>query len=138
VRTSSDFRNRVGLTPVGESLDLRVLRGKQTLTTRVTVGEQYAATSIPGESVPQLAGARVANIEPGMPMHGQVEGAIITGVQPGSAAARSGLQPGDIIYGVNRRRVRTVQELLLALRSGEKPMQLALLRGENRLALQIR
>ncbi len=138
VRSSADFRNRVGLTPVGESLDIKVLRGRQTLPLSITVGEPFAATSIPGEALPQLAGARVADIEPGMPMHGEVEGAIITTVQADSPAARTGIQPGDILYGVNRRRVRNVQELLAALRVNERPLQLALLRGENRLVLIIR
>ena len=32
----------------------------------------------PGEAVPQLAGVRVSNIEPGMPDYGTLEGAIIT------------------------------------------------------------
>jgi serine protease Do/serine protease DegQ len=66
-----------------------------------------------------------------------VEGAIVTAVQPGSAAARTGLQAGDILYGVNRRRVRTVKELLAALQAG-RPLQVALLRGENPLTLVIR
>ncbi len=138
VRSSSDFRNRIGLTPVGEDVDVRVLRGTQTVPLRIRIGELFATTSIPGEVVPQLAGARVADIERGMPMFGEVEGAIVTAVQAGSAAARSGLQPGDILYGVNRRRVRNVKELLVLLRASEKPLQIAVLRGENPMTLVIR
>ncbi len=138
VRNSSDFRNRVGLTPVGEEVEVHVLRGGQTVPLRIRIAEPFATTSIPGEVVPQLAGARVADIERGMPMFGDVEGAIVTAVQAGSAAARSGLQPGDILYGVNRRRVRNVKELLALLRASEKPMQIALLRGENQMTLVIR
>ena len=138
VRSSSDFRNRIGLTPVGEEVDVRVLRGGQIVPLRIRIAEPFAATSIPGEAVPQLAGASVADIEKGMPMYGEVQGAIVTAVQANSPAARSGLQRGDILYGVNRTRVRNVKELLAALRSGEKPMQIALLRGENRMAMVIR
>jgi Do/DeqQ family serine protease len=119
VRSSADFRNRVGLTPVGEEVEVRVLRGGQTVPLRIRIGEPFATTSIPGEVVPQLAGARVADIERGMPMFGEVQGAIVTAVQAGSPAARSGLQPGDILYGVNRRRVRNVKELLVLLRAGD-------------------
>ena len=137
VRSSSDFRNRIGLTPVGEEVDVRVLRGGQIVPLRIRIAEPFAATSIPGEAVPQLAGASVADIEKGMPMYGEVQGAIVTAVQANSPAARSGLQRGDILYGVNRTRVRNVKELLAALRSGEKPMQIALLRGENRMAMVI-
>lgn len=138
VRRSSDFRNRVGLTPVGEEVEVRVLRGGQVVPLRIRIGEPFATTSIPGEVVPQLEGTRVADIERGMPMFGEIQGAIVTAVQAGSAAARSGLQPGDILYGVNRRRLRNVKELLALLRAGEKPLQIAVLRGENQMTLVIR
>jgi Do/DeqQ family serine protease len=138
VRNSTDVRNRTGLTPVGEEIDLRILRGGQTLSLKVKVAEPFVATNLSGEAVPQLVGAKVSDIEPGMPMHGSIEGAIIVGIENGSAAAQVGLQPGDIIYGVNRRRVHGVKDLLAALRAGERPMRILLLRGENRLTLTIR
>jgi S1-C subfamily serine protease len=71
-------------------------------------------------------------------MYGSVEGAIITAIDNGSAAAKIGLRPGDIIYGVNRQRVHGIKELLAALRDTERPMRIALLRGEYRLTLTIR
>jgi Do/DeqQ family serine protease len=138
VRNSADVRNRIGLTPIGEEVDLRVVRGGQTVQARTRVGELFAATSLAGENIPQLAGAKIANIEPGMPMYGEVQGAIITAIENNSAAARSGLQPGDIIYGVNRQRIRNVKELLAALRTDERPLRIALLRGEYRLTLTVR
>ncbi|MGC2518658.1 MAG: DegQ family serine endoprotease [Burkholderiales bacterium] len=138
VRNSGDFRNRVGLTPVGEEVQLQVLRDGRPLKLRARIGELFAATNVPGESVPQLAGARVSNIEPGMPMYGQVDGAIVTAVERGSAAFRNGLRPGDIVYGVGGRRVRSVAEFLAALRANESPLRLSLLRGEYRITLVIR
>jgi hypothetical protein len=39
---------------------------------------------------------------------------------------------------VNRRRVRNVKELLVLLRASEKPLQIAVLRGENPMTLVIR
>jgi serine protease Do/serine protease DegQ len=73
-----------------------------------------------------------------MPMFGEVQGAIITAIENNSPAARSGVQPGDIIYGVNRQRIRNVKELLAALRTDERPLRIALLRGEYRLTLTVR
>ena len=138
VRSSGDFRNRIGLTPVGEAIDITVLRDGRAQRVRARIGEPFAATNIPGESVPQLAGAKVASIEPGMPMYGQVEGAIVTAIDPNSPAFRNGLRPGDIIYGVNQRRVRTANELVAALRQAQPPLRLSLLRGEYRVTLTIR
>ena len=138
VRSSGDFRNRIGLTPIGEEIDITVLREGRTQRLRARIAEPFAATNIPGEAVPQLAGARVASIEPGMPMYGQVEGAIVTAIDPNSPAFRNGLRPGDIIYGVNQRRVRTANELVALLRQAQSPIRLSLLRGEYRATLTIR
>jgi len=138
IRTSGDLRNRIGITPVGEEIELQVLRDGRTRRIRARIAELFHATNIPGESVPQLAGARIANIEPGMPMHGHVEGAIVTSVEAGSAAFRNGLRPGDVIYGVNRRRVRNAAQFLAALRAAESPLRLSLLRGDYRITLVIR
>jgi serine protease Do/serine protease DegQ len=139
VRTSGELRNRVGLTPVGEELDLRILRGGQERELKLRVGDAaQAMAEIPGEAVPQLAGARVANIAPGMPLHGQVEAVVVTAVERDSAAYRNGLRRGDVILGVGRQRVRTVDEFLTALRNAEAPIRLSLVRGDSRLALVIR
>ncbi len=139
VRTSGELRNRVGLTPVGEELELRILRGAEQRDLRLRVGDAaQAMAEIPGEAVPQLAGARVANIGPGMPLHGQIEAVVVTAAERGSPAFQSGLRRGDVIFGVGRARVRTVDELITALRNAEPPIRLGLLRGDARLALIIR
>ena len=138
VRGSADLRNRMGLIPVGEQVELRVQRGGRPLDLRLRIAELYTTTAIPGEAVPQLAGVRVSNIEQGMPVYGMVEGAIITRIESGSPGAKTGLQPGDVLYGVNRKRVRSVAELLAALRRAERPLRIFLLRGDSRLTLTIR
>ncbi len=138
VRGSADLRNRMGLVPIGDEAELRVLRGGKPIAVRVRIAELYTATAIPGEAVPQLAGVRVANIEPGMPAYGNIEGAIITHIDANSPGAQTGLRPGDILYGVNRSRVRSVKELLAALHRAERPLRIFLLRGESRLTLTLR
>jgi serine protease Do/serine protease DegQ len=138
VRSSADLRNRMGLIPIGEEVEMRVQRGGKPLSLRLRIAELFTMTEIPGEAVPQLAGVRVSNIEPGMPLHGMVEGAIITRIEPKSPGAQTGLRPGDVLYGVNRSRVRSVPELLAALRQAERPLRILLLRGDSRLTLTLR
>jgi len=138
VRGSADMRNRMGLIPVGEAVDLRVQRGGRPLNLRLRIAELYTMTAIPGEAVPQLAGVRVSNIEAGMPAYGSVEGAIITRIEPNTPGAKTGLRPGDVLYGVNRKRVRSTAELIAALRQAERPLRILLLRGDSRLTLTIR
>ncbi len=138
VRGSADLRNRMGLIPVGEEVELRVQRGAKALNLRLRIAELFTMTEIPGEAVPQLAGVRVSNIEPGMPPYGTVEGAIVTRITENSPGAKTGLRPGDVLYAVNRKRVRSTEELLAALRAAERPLRIFLLRGESRLTLTLR
>ena len=139
VRGSADLRNRVGLIPIGEEIELRLFRDGKPQTLRTRVGAPYSvSTTAAGEAVPQLDGARVANIEPGMPMHGEIDGVIIIGVEAGTPAFRNGLRAGDIVVGVNRRRVRTVPQFMAALRGAEVPYRITLLRGDTQLTLTLR
>ncbi len=137
IRGSVDVRNRVGLTPVGDEIVFGVERGGGRVEVRARVGEPFAVTGSAGEAVPKLAGARVANIEPGMPMYGQAEGVIVVSVEANSAAARNGLRSGDIITAVGRRRVHNMKEFFAALRAGNSALRLSLLRGEYRITLVI-
>jgi serine protease Do/serine protease DegQ len=138
VRGSADLRNRMGLIPVGEEAELRVQRGGKPLALRLRIAELFTATEIPGEAVPQLAGVRVSNIEPGMPVYGMAEGAIVTRIEPNTPGAKTGLRAGDVLYGVNRSRVHSVAELLASLRKAERPLRISLLRGDSRLTLTLR
>jgi serine protease Do/serine protease DegQ len=138
VRGSIDLRNRVGLVPIGEEVELRVLRAGKPVVIRARVAEPFAVSTTVGEVVPQLEGARVANIEQGMPMYGRVEGVLVTAVEPNTAAARNGLRKNDVLVAVNRRRVRSLAELVVAVRGAEPPLRLSLLRGESLLTLVLR
>jgi serine protease Do/serine protease DegQ len=138
VRSSAELRNRAGLTPIGEEVEMTVLREGRQTRVRARIGEPFQMTALAGEAVPQLAGARVADLAPGMPMYGQVEAVVVASVEPATAAFTNGLRAGDLIYGVNRVRVRNVKQLFEALRAAEQPLRLALLRGEQRISLLIR
>ena len=138
IRASGELRNRVGLTPIGEEVDMTVLREGRQIKVRARVGELYQSTSVVGEGVPQLAGLKVADIQPGMPMHGRLEGVFVAAVERESAAFKNGLRAGDVIFGVGRARVRSVKDFADALRAAEQPLRLALLRGDYRLQLVVR
>jgi len=138
VRGSSDLRVKVGLVPVGEEVELRVLREGRQVPLRVRV-EQPQVAAVDGQSVPELAGAAVANLERGMPMHGRIEAVLVAKVEQGSPAWLQGLRPGDLVFAVNRRRVRTVNELMAALKAAEgQQLAIGLVRGDYRITILIR
>ena len=58
-------------------------------------------------------------------------------MEPGSNAFRLGVRGGDLIIGVNRRRVGTVADLAAALRGNER-VALNLLRGDVLLTIPVR
>jgi serine protease Do/serine protease DegQ len=135
IRSSSDLRNRIGLTPAGEDIELEINRAGRILAVRMRVAEAGVPIAVGGRVVPELVGARVMNAEPGMGLAGAAEGALVSGVDRGSAAYSRGLRAGDVIVGVNRRRVRTVQDLAVVLKNAERPWRLVVARGESRLSL---
>ncbi len=137
VRGSADLRVRVGLVAVGETVEFRLMREGRQLTLKAQVAQPEQAT-VDGQAVPELAGASVANIERGMPLYGRIEGALVAAVKPNSPAWLQGLRPGDVIFGVNGRRVRNVNELMTALRNIEGSLSINLVRGDYRITILMR
>lgn len=139
VRGAADVRNRVALTPIGETVEFKVLREGKQLVTKAKVVQPFTLASVEGKTIPQLEGAAVANIERGMPIFGKVEGALVVRVEPNSPAWFYGFRPGDIIVSVNRARVKNIAELQTAMRAAERTAAaVTLLRGDFRLTILIR
>ncbi|HET7061542.1 MAG TPA: Do family serine endopeptidase [Nitrosospira sp.] len=136
VRNSIDLRNKIGLMPVGEILNLALIRSGKPLTVKVKIGKPLDVASTEAETVPQLAGATVANFKSGSPRG--AEGVVVTKVEPNTPAWMHGLRPGDIIVGVNRKKVRSVTEFLTAVQASRDSVYLNLVRGDFRVTLMIR
>jgi serine protease Do/serine protease DegQ len=137
VRGAADLRVKLGLVPIGEEVEMRFVREGRTMSARAQVAALQVAT-VDGQSVPELSGAAVANIERGMPLYGRIEGALVAKVEPNSPAWMQGLRPGDMIYAVNRRRVRNVNELMAALKAAEGNLSISLVRGDYRITILMR
>ena len=138
IHGAGDLRNRLGLTPVGEQLELRVQRGGETRTLRAQIGalQEYAGGE--GKPVAQLPGLKVIEIERGSPLYQRIQGLVVTAVQQNSRAWQAGFRPGDIIYAVNSRRVRTYAEFQTLLRSAERSFAINLLRGDFSITIVVR
>jgi len=114
IRNATDVHNRIGLSPLGERLELEVLRGGK----RRSITVDIAAIPIPesaGATVsPLLSGSQLKDLV----QSGEEDSVGIQVIELGkhSNAARLGLDKGDIIYGVDRQRVRNLEELKRAMR----------------------
>lgn len=136
VRSSIDLRNKIGLMPIGETVNLGLIRNGRLLKAEVKIAKPPEPEGTEAETVPQLAGATVANLKSGS--RRGAEGVLVTQVDAGSPAWLHGIRPGDIIIGVNRRKVRTVKEFLDAVQTNENRIFLTVLRGDFRVTILIR
>ncbi|APG89120.1 periplasmic serine endoprotease DegP (plasmid) [Sinorhizobium americanum CCGM7] len=124
---SADLRNRIGLAQVGSEVEIEYLRdqARKSVTMRIEPAEANAgadATPAP------LQGAQFEDAA------GNV---VVSSIEEGSAAARSGLRAGDVIVAVNRKPVATVAELAAALKDAGGAIALDLFRGGSKLFLVI-
>jgi serine protease Do/serine protease DegQ len=137
IESSSDLRNRLGLTPIGQDVKLTVVRNhaRETVTARIAAPPRPQQAS--GKKVPQLPGLEVANLKPGNPLYGHVKGALAVAVGHNSRAWFYGLRPGDVIYAVNQNRVESVAALIAALRHAGHHFSLQLVRGNFQVSISI-
>ena len=113
----------VGTTP-GTRVPVEIVRASRRLTLEVTVQELQLSGGIAprqGEQQPgETIGLSLSRVTPslarqlGLPQG--TTGVVVTGVEPRSAAASGGVQPGDLILEINRQPVPTVDEVAGALR----------------------
>ena len=136
VRGPAELRARLGVVPAGETVELKVQRGKETQLVKARVAEIEKGQVAGGQSVPELSGAALTEVERrGLPGKNRAVG--VTAIEPGSPAFTHGIRAGDIIIGVNQRRVTSVQELGKALRASGR-LALNVVRGDFLLTIQVR
>jgi len=140
MRTASELRARLGLTPVGEEIDLQVQRGAETRSIRATIAPPQDAASLEGKAVPQMPGMSVVEIEKSSVLYQRLQGGglVVSAVEERSRAAQAGFRPGDIIYAVNRRRVQTLAEFQKALGGAKGGSAISLVRGDFNITLIVR
>ena len=135
VRGAAELRARLGVVPVGQTVELRVQRGKETQNIRAKLGEIEKGQAAGGQTIAELSGAALTDVEKkGLP--GRDRAVAVTAVQEGSPAYQHGLRAGDIIVGVNQRRVTSVKDLAKALQ-GKGRIGLNVLRGDFLLTIPV-
>jgi len=139
VKTPRDLAVDVaGIHPGGQA-SLDVLRDGHQQTIELHVAqlpsEQQMAQNGPGHGQDQgRLGLALGPITPDvagqLSLPDGTQGAVVTEVQPGSAAEQAGIQAGDVIVGVGTRPVNNPSQAANAIRSAERS-------GESAIALRI-
>ena len=129
----------VATTPIGKEVPITILRDGSQQTLKLKVGQmpgehaEASGSEEPAQGKWGLAlrdlDARTAQrlgLNPG-------DGVLVAAVQPGSAADRAGLQTGDVLLEVNRKKVTSVKEVQAEAQKDPKAQTLLLLfrRGDS-------
>jgi Do/DeqQ family serine protease len=132
VRGAAELRARLGVVPAGETVDLRLQRGSESQSIKVRIGELERGQVAGGQAIGELPGAAFANAA-----RGRNRAVLVTAVEAGSPAFQHGLRSGDVVVGVNQRRVTSVQELAKQLRQAGR-VALNVVRGDTQLAIPVK
>ena len=130
IRSFSELGALVGSIGSGQDIELGIIRDSEEMTVDVTLGSQDTAVTAAAIH-PALEGATLAVAS------GQ-QGIEITELEERSPAARIGLEEGDIIQGVNRKRVTSVADLRAAIEDKQGVIALNVKRGDSSLFIVLR
>jgi serine protease Do len=126
VESANDFRNRIATTPVGQRVQIGILRRGERITLEAVVGTYKPTPQLAALELKNKLGIEVKEISAMEARRRRLdskEGVIITAVEPGGPAGRVGLEPGDIIYQINNQAVRNLKDynrLLEPVQSGDE------------------
>ncbi|HEU4592254.1 MAG TPA: DegQ family serine endoprotease [Steroidobacteraceae bacterium] len=115
IKSNSELRNAIGLTRVGDKLDVALIRDRKPLHVTAVITEPPPTTGVAGKGAgsgsidtgalhPGLVGATLADAPNG-------GGVLVRTIEPRSAADLARLRSGDRIEGANGRNVANLAEL---------------------------
>lgn len=137
INNGLEFMNAVAGSTIGQTVKMKILRDNKEKSIDVTVAERpddrkllaKKPSNIKGQETPHDLGFKMSAVDKqiikewklpedltGLP--------VVTEVISGSPAAFAGLRPGDVIFDVNRKRVRSVNEAQKALQKGTNTLRI--------------
>lgn len=132
IQDSQDLPAKVAATPVGEEVDVTILRDGKEKQIPVVVGKlasegSYFENTAAGKG---KWGMQLHELNPQLEEQYRIsadQGVAVVGVEPGSAAAEAGIREGDIIIEVNRKPVDSVKDVRDGITQAENKAHLLLL-----------
>jgi Do/DeqQ family serine protease len=110
VANAAELRNNIGMLRIGEKVEIGLIREGKPRRVTAVIGERDGTNGDSAAEIhPALEGASLSNAE-------NKQGVVVRSVAEGSPAAQSGLRPNDVILGVGRIRVTTVEQLKAAVK----------------------
>ncbi|MEO8999773.1 MAG: Do family serine endopeptidase [Rhodanobacter sp.] len=110
LRSEQELHNAEGLLPLGSTLQLGVLRDGHSREVNATLSAEKLASIDGGQLDPRLSGVRFSDLSESQRNQG-LYGVAISAVQPGSRAARAGLNTADVVIGIGNQRLTGLRML---------------------------
>lgn len=118
IHSVTQLRNLVASTQPGSNVDVTVFRNGTSQTIKVEVGEllndSTAATTSRPQQATEVAGLNVKTLTEDLRRQigasQDIEGVVVTAVQPNSLAYERGLRPGDVIMEINSQSVTSAED----------------------------
>ncbi len=140
----SDLSRAVAATEVGKRVALAIVRDGETRTVEIGVEELEAGPEPRASAAPRggagSLGMRVENLDDELRKRlelGDLAGVAVVGVDPEGAAARAGIEPGDVILEADRRPVSSVAELESRIAEGGEGLLFLVRRGGSTLFIAV-
>jgi len=143
VRSSMDLRNIIASHKPGDEVTLTIYRGQKKMTFKVKVTEAPDSMKIKSEGddgqIIDL-GMQLRENNSGIAREYNLptsKGIVITDVDRGGVAHQNGLQPGDIIIGVNRTEIESLRQFrrIISQKSGSRVL-LSIIRKDDELLIR--
>lgn len=129
--SSGQLRSLIGMGKVGEQVIVTVLRDERRMKFAVEIAAADSFATVADNLHPLLKGVKFEN-------HSNGQGVKVVSLSANAAVAFSGLRPGDIIVGANKKRVKDISALRQALKRDKHAVLLQVNRRGSYLYIIIR
>jgi serine protease Do len=140
VVNSADFRNGIAASAPNTKTALKIWRRGKEISKEVTLGEmpQSAQSGADEDEDPEVRwGLRLSDIPAEVRRRTAQAGALVNLVEPLSAAAEAGVQPGDILVEVGGEEVGSAADAARLLREAKSPVRIRIVRDGQGLYLMM-
>jgi serine protease Do len=121
IKNANELVKEIQKKKVGQKIKLTLLRDGKTMTIEVTTSSMPDKSELSKEKEgEEKLGARIQELTPQLALKYQISGVkrgvIITGIEEGSPASEIGLEEGDVILEVNRKKIETLKDFEKAVK----------------------
>lgn len=132
VKSFSELRGKIGSMGAGKIVKLTIIRADENPKVYSVKLKRADNGNIAAATIhPMLKGSELENDTNG-------QGVSVLKVEPNSPALLVGLEPGDVIVGINRHRTKNIAELRKSLKEQQGTFALNIVRGNRNLYLMAR